>query len=153
MASILNFFVKRPKQSAIGLLVALAVYIGYSFWLRMDLPLAKAEMVRFIQTDLAVQVAKKELHISQPDSQPTAQDYEQYGKDIQPFDQLQIDSMTVRGLGTTVVAKLKVSLAGQPLPTGQDTYYLVMKYYWFQGWTVRRRTSVNNYNMAWYLYQ
>jgi hypothetical protein len=110
-------------------------------------------MVRFIQTDLAVEVAKKELHTSQPDSQPMVEDYEKYGKEVQRFDQLQIDSITVRGWGTTVVAKVKVSLAGQALPTGQDTYYLVMKYYWLTGWSVQRRTRADIYNIGWFLFR
>lgn len=149
MTDILNLLLKRPKQTLIGALVCAAVYVGFTFWILQDMNRVKPELVSYIRNQMLVKIADTELHTSQPNYQPTGTDYDNVGKDAEPYKELQVDSITVRGLGTTVVAKVKVSLGGKPLPQGQDVHYFELRYYLLSGWRIRREVGVDYYDTTW----
>jgi len=149
MINILNLLLKRPRQTLIGALICLAVYVGFTFWILQDLDGVKPELVSYIRNRILLKIADANLHTAQPNYQPTAADYDKVGKEAEPYQDLQVDAITVRGLGTTVVAKVKMSLGGKPLPQGQDVRYFELRYYLFTGWSISREVGVDYYETAW----
>ena len=73
MADIVTTVLEKPKRTLIGVLLLLAAYIGYSFWVQSDLPKQMPLVIgRQLNMELMAEAATRDLHVSQPNDQPTA---------------------------------------------------------------------------------
>jgi hypothetical protein len=151
MADIVTAALERPKRTLLGVFLLLAAYIGYSFWVQSDLTKQMPLVIgRQLNMELLAEAATRDLHVSQPNSQPTAEESRKFEGEKQAIEQLQIVSLTKRGLGGRVVVKVTFCLGGKSPPEGEDTRYYRLQFNWLTGWQLPTRAREETYRSAWF---
>jgi hypothetical protein len=151
MADIVTTVLEKPKRTLIGVLLLLAAYIGYSFWVQSDLPKQMPLVIgRQLNMELMAEAATRDLHVSQPNGQPTAGESRKFEEEQQAIEQLQIVSLTKRGFGGRVVVKATYCLGGKSPPEGEETRYYRLKFSWLTGWRFPYRVQEKDYRLAWF---
>ncbi|HSY18482.1 MAG TPA: hypothetical protein VK815_09125 [Candidatus Acidoferrales bacterium] len=152
MPDFLIKLLRRPKLTLTGLLLGLGAFIGYSYWIQAALPQQMPLIIgKQLKEELTADAAEKYLHVSAPNSHPTAEESKEFEDTRLAIGQLQIDSLDKRGLGGMVVVKVKFHLAdGKAPPDGQDTRYYRLRFNWINGWRFPYKVNEQQYLSAWF---
>ena len=151
MRDLVTTISRRPKLTLAGLLLLLAAFYGYSLWLQWDLPKQMPSIIgRQLKMELTSEAATAYLHVSEPNSKPTAEESKAFDAAKTAIDQLQIDSLAKRGWGSRVIAKVKFHMDGVTLPDGQDTRYYRLRFSWLTGWRLPAQVQERQYQTAWF---
>jgi hypothetical protein len=151
MRDLTSTILRRPKLTLTGLLVIVAAFLCYSFWLQADLPAQMPLIIgQRLKEELTTEAADQFLHVSVPNGHATAEESKQFDEIKQAIDQLQIVSLNKRGLGSRVVVKVKFHLDGNWQPEGEDTRYYRLRFSWTTGWRFPYRVNEQIYQSAWF---
>jgi len=139
----------RRKLTLAGLLVIVAAFFTYSFWLQSDLPAQMPSIIgRRLRDELRTEAATRFLHVSETNRRATIEEKQQFDEVSQAIDDLQITSLKKHGWGSVVVVKATFHVESKWLAEEPDTRYYRLQFSWITGWRLPYRVDKGRYQDA-----
>jgi hypothetical protein len=125
----------RRRLTLAGLLLIVAAFFAYSFWLQSDLPARMPTIIgQQLKTELTAEAATRLLHVSETTGHATAEEKMQFEEARQAIQALQITSLKKRGWEGVVVVKATFQVGSKWLAQEPDTRYYRLRFGWLNGW-------------------